>query len=94
MKLRLGPLGLQKGKSDGHNNESGTTTIPETSPQQLNDLWTIRWRDDTSRCSRYDTEFLASAWRLDNAMDECYDNELSEKSYNADRKINSKKYPL
>ena len=39
-------------------------------------------------------EVLAWAQQPNDAINECYNNKLLEKSYNADKKINSKRYYL
>ena len=55
-------------------------------PRRFNGLRIIRWRDDTSRRSRHKQTFsirpevLAPARRLDDAIDECYDNKTLEKA--------------
>ena len=59
-------------------------------PQSLNGSMTV----DDPMVQRYDQRSPHLARQFDDAMDEYYNNKMSEKSYNVDRKINSKRYPL
>ena len=61
----------------------GPTTIPKTSPQQLKAPIILWLADNPIQADVLNTirpEVSALAWRLDDTMEECYNDEMSKKA--------------